>query len=330
MASDEGRGDGKWPAYQHYPGDFERDLAGNSLAAQGLWIRILGWMHQNEARRGFLELPNGEPMTERQISLRIGRGVKEVRPLLAELKSFGVFSVTLSGALYCRRMARETHISEVRRAAAKSRADKAARAADGTFAGDATGMGDGEFAPAKAPASGEQNTVLSSSSSSSSSVSTKPCSSGDERGSGTLELIPLKPKPTDEVRGWFESQFWPAYPRKVAKPQGLKAARRFGKTAADREAIMECLLRRLPALQGQFKADGDYRPYPASWLCQTHWLDGTEAERPASVPRISGGSNATVAAGPVYRKWAPPKATAEDAVADTAWLQDLDIQKRAQ
>jgi hypothetical protein len=161
--------DGKWPAYQHYPGDFERDMAGNSLAAQGLWIRMLGWMHENEAHRGFLELPSGEAMTEKQISLRIGRSLREVKPILAELKSFGVFSIAPSGALYCRRMARESHVSEVRRAAAKSRADKASRAADGTFAGDVAGIGDGEFAPAKVPATGEQNTVPSSSSSSSSS-----------------------------------------------------------------------------------------------------------------------------------------------------------------
>lgn len=155
--------DGKWPAYQHYPGDFERDLAANSLAAQGLWIRMLGWMHQNEAHRGFLELPNGQPMTDKQIALRVGRSVREVRPLIEELKNFGVFSVTPSGALYCRRMARETYISEVRRAAAKSRAYKAARAADGAFVEDVAGIVGGEFAPAKLPANGEQNTVLSSS-----------------------------------------------------------------------------------------------------------------------------------------------------------------------
>src|ERR1035441_4111747 len=89
--------DGKWPAYQHYPGDFERDMAGNSLAAQGLWIRMLGWMHEDEAHRGFLELPSGEAMTEKQISLRIGRSLREVKPILAELKSFGVFSVTPVG-----------------------------------------------------------------------------------------------------------------------------------------------------------------------------------------------------------------------------------------
>jgi hypothetical protein len=115
-------------------------------------------------------------------------------------------------------------------------------------------------------------------------------SSGDERGAGTLDLIPPKPKPADTVKVWYESEFWPAYPRKVAKPQGLKAARRFGKTAEDRTAIMECLLRKLPALQTQFKTDGDYRPYPASWLGQQPWNDPEEAERPASARKPAGGA----------------------------------------
>jgi hypothetical protein len=96
---------------------------------------MLGWMHYNEAHRGFLQLPNGDPMNEKQIALRVGRSVREVSPLLRELKNYSVFSITPLGVVYCRRMARETYISEVRRAAAKSRADRASRAVDGTFAG---------------------------------------------------------------------------------------------------------------------------------------------------------------------------------------------------
>ena len=106
-------------------------------------------------------------------------------------------------------------------------------------------------------------------------------SSGDERGAGGLELAPPKPERIDEVKVWFDSEFWPTYPRKVAKPQALKAARRHGKTATVRAAIMECLRLKLPALQEQFRADGDYRPYPASWIDQTPWIDPEEAEQPA-------------------------------------------------
>ena len=119
------------------------------------------------------------------------------------------------------------------------------------------------------------------SSSSSSNTTTKTlCSSGDERGGVEVELIPPKSERTDEVKVWFDSEFWPTYPRKVSKPQALRAARRHGKTAAVRVAIMECLRLKLPALQEQFRADGDYRPYPASWLNQTPWIDPVGAERP--------------------------------------------------
>lgn len=119
------------------------------------------------------------------------------------------------------------------------------------------------------------------------------CSSGDERGDGDLELVPPKPERADEVKVWFESEFWPAYPRKTAKPQALKAARRQGKTATDRTAIMECLRRRLTAIQEQFRADGDYRPYPATWINQRPWDDAVETDRPA-VPKMGGGGSSAI------------------------------------
>jgi hypothetical protein len=102
----------------------------------------------------------------------------------------------------------------------------------------------------------------------------------------------MQTKPTNEFQEWFEG-FWELYPRKVAKPKALAAARRHGKTAADRSAIMECLLRRLPALQAQRKADGDYRPYPASFLNQRPWDDPVEADQPA-VPKIGGGGSGAI------------------------------------
>jgi hypothetical protein len=137
-----------------------------------------------------------------------------------------------------------------------------------------------------------QNDASSSSSSSSNTTTKTLCSSGDERGGETIELTPPKPKPADQILKWFDG-FWELYPRKVAKPKALAAARRHGKTDANRTAIMECLKRRLPALQEQFKADGDYRPYPATWLNQTPWLDPVEAGRPAAALKPAGGGAVT-------------------------------------
>jgi hypothetical protein len=253
---------------------------------------MLGWMHQNEAHRGFLELPNGEPMTEKQISLRIGRSLKEVRPLLAELKSFGVFSVTPSGALYCRRMARETHISEVRRAAAKSRADKSARAVDGSFVRDVAGLGDGEFAPAKAPASGEENTVLSSSSSSSSSssvsVKATPCASnsdahltglpGDDLLFGTPErTIPVARRASQmsaEQEGWFAT-WWAEYWRHVAKKAAREAFRKQVRTGARYEQVMAATRAQKAEMLSR---EESVRPHGSTWLHGERWADETAVD----------------------------------------------------
>ncbi|MGB7762857.1 MAG: hypothetical protein WBL61_23690 [Bryobacteraceae bacterium] len=106
------------------------------------------------------------------------------------------------------------------------------------------------------------------------------CASDDARGAGALELIPPKAKAPDAIKVWFDSEFWPTYPRKRAKPQALKAARRHGKTATVREAIMQCLRQRLPALQEQFRPEGDFRPYPERWLNMTPWLEPEEAGAP--------------------------------------------------
>ena len=50
-----------------------------------------------------------------------------------------------------------------------------------------------------------------------------------------------------------------------------------------------------------------------SFIDQESWLED---------PEPAGGTQ-TVAAGPVYRRWEPPKATAEDTEASAAWLREL-------
>lgn len=108
-----------------------------------------------------------------------------------------------------------------------------------------------------------------------------PCSSADEREAGpSLKLAPPKPTNTDDFKVWFDSEFWPLYPRRVGKPQAFKTARRYAKTVTDRMAIMDCLTRRLPALREQFRADGDFRPYPSTWLGQEPWNDPEDVSRP--------------------------------------------------
>lgn len=137
------KSDRKAPGFWFYTADYERDVQILSLAGQGLWSRMLCWMNDNEAHRGFAELPSGEPMSGRDIAVKVGKSIREVNKVLNELEHVGVFSIDDRGCYFCRRMAREKSISESRRAAAKSRWDKAKGAAVGDFASD--------FAYAKVP-----------------------------------------------------------------------------------------------------------------------------------------------------------------------------------
>jgi hypothetical protein len=114
----------KSPWFRFHPEDFERDVQILPLAAQGLWIRMLGWMAMNERRCGFLELPTGDPMTPTDIAARVGRPLLEISKCLKEMERVGIFSRDERGCIYCRRMVRESRISEVRRRAAEARLRK--------------------------------------------------------------------------------------------------------------------------------------------------------------------------------------------------------------
>ena len=127
--------DRKSPGFWFFPADYERDVQILSLAAQGLWMRMLCWMSDNEAHRGFLELPNGTPMTVEDIAARAGKDIRSVRTALAQMERIGIFDRDERACVLSRRMARDTHISAVRSVAASKRASIVERAKDGKFAG---------------------------------------------------------------------------------------------------------------------------------------------------------------------------------------------------
>lgn len=113
----------KAPAFQFYPGDWQRDLAlrSCSLAARGLWIELMCLMHDGQPR-GVLRVEFG-PLEPQQIAKLVAADLGEVEPLLAELEAAGVFSCDSDGAIYSRRMVSD---EEVRRA----RADGGQRGAE--------------------------------------------------------------------------------------------------------------------------------------------------------------------------------------------------------
>ncbi len=96
----------KLPAIQFYPGDWLRDhVAGCSLAAQGLWLRMLILMHDCE-RYGYLAM-NGAPIPSDSIARRCGCTPDQYATLLAELTAHGVPGVSQDGTIYSRRMVRD-------------------------------------------------------------------------------------------------------------------------------------------------------------------------------------------------------------------------------
>lgn len=107
---------GKAPAFQFYPADYERDVACLSLAAQGLWVRMLCKMHW---RNGYLEHPTGAAFTPDDLARSTGHQLKLITALLAEMERCGIFSRDEAGVIFCRRMVRDRRISSVRSAAGK-------------------------------------------------------------------------------------------------------------------------------------------------------------------------------------------------------------------
>lgn len=113
------------PSFQFYPGDWLRDpVAGCSLAAQGLWLRLMMIMHDAEpygclaatlkgGDKGTLNPtlnPTLKAWDNPTLARRAGAAsVLEYETLLAELLSAGVPGVTNDGIIYSRRMVRDEH-----------------------------------------------------------------------------------------------------------------------------------------------------------------------------------------------------------------------------
>src|SRR5262249_25351049 len=94
-----------WQDWANDPG-----LRACSLAAQGLWMRLLCIMHEAEPR-GHL-LINGAAPTAKELAAVTGASLEELGVLLGELRAARVYSHDISGIVYSRRMVRDTAATE--------------------------------------------------------------------------------------------------------------------------------------------------------------------------------------------------------------------------
>lgn len=104
----------KRPAFQFYPGDWQRDagLRLCSVGARGLWIEMMCVMHQAEPY-GCLVL-NGKPFEPAQLARMVGASDREVKRWMHELNAAGVYSVDDDGRIFSRRMVRDEQQRERR------------------------------------------------------------------------------------------------------------------------------------------------------------------------------------------------------------------------
>lgn len=88
------------------------DVRSCSLAAQGLWVNMLGIMSRAD-RKGFLSI-NGKQMDSRELAKFVGEFKDKVEELLVELEYYKVFSRAEDGTIYNRRMVNESELSRKR------------------------------------------------------------------------------------------------------------------------------------------------------------------------------------------------------------------------
>lgn len=72
----------------------------------------------------------------------------------------------------------------------------------------------------------------------------------------------------------YFADFWAEYPRKVAKAEAAKAFRKLAMTDELMEKVMDSLSRAMESEQWK-KDGGQYIPYPATWINQRRWEDGS-------------------------------------------------------
>lgn len=102
------------PWSKWYWQDWEADtgLRASSLAAQGLWMRMLSIMARSP-KKGFL-LDGGKQMESKTLAKLTGESEAVIDALLDELRDHAVFSQDEDGTIFNRRMVRESEISEIR------------------------------------------------------------------------------------------------------------------------------------------------------------------------------------------------------------------------
>ena len=251
------------PWMKFYPVDWRADprLRLCSLAARGLWIDLMTYMHEGEPY-GHLTIDGVPPPTD-GIAALVGRPVNEVRKALAELEARRVFDRAESGAIVSRRMVRDKERSDEGR---EQVAKRWGHGPPGRDPNRSTDRGDGREPITQRLESRVQN----------------PEKTENARASGA------------RYSAEFEEKFWKPYPR-TPNMSKLEAWKAWQKSAADdRPAIMAAV----PRYAAWLRSKPDHPAVHACRFITQRRFDGFgEPEQPADMTGTHMGGKVFVAAG---------------------------------
>jgi len=227
--------------------DWESDeaLRQCSLAAQGLWMRMLCICAKGDPY-GYVSIA-GVALDAAGLSTAVGRPEAEVAPLLAELDRWGVFSRDRKGRLYSRRMLRDEQRAKIGRKHALRQWSQTT---------DNEGQ---KPLPIGAPI-GRPSTHK---------PDAREGSLGKRQNPNKKHLSPSGRAPPGAVIDFEFAEFWRVFPRRDDRGHAIKAYRTARKKA-NQETIVEAAKRYGATRRGQ---DPQFTALAATWLNGERWAD---------------------------------------------------------
>jgi hypothetical protein len=224
----------KRPAFQFYPGDWQRDAAlrSCSIGARGLWIEMICIMHQAEPY-GRLVV-NGRAIDPATLGRMVGAKAGEIVRWQAELEQAGVYDRE-GDMIVSRRMVRDETVRRL-------------RAEGGKLGGNPALMDNHKDTDKVGDKVNHQPNLTPTPSSSSSSSRSKSLSADADPAF---------------------ARFWLAYPRKTQKQKALQS---FAKLKPD-ELLLATILDALDGHKRSEQWQRGVIPHPATWLNQRRWDD---------------------------------------------------------
>ncbi len=225
-----------YPWSKFFWSDWESDqgLRLCSLAAQGLWMRMLCVCANNDPK-GYLAI-NGKPLDVTAIARLAGVTGTEAATLMDELDRNGVFSRNRTGCIYSRRMVRDEKLSQEGRKH-KNRGIEQAHEKKGENPEPSRGP-TREPSPHMPEARSQKKKVGANA----------PSSPGGDA---------------------FD-EFWAVYPKKVGKPSAKKNFDRAVKAGADPGEIIAGANRYAVSVAGK---ESGFIKHPQGWLTDGRWSD---------------------------------------------------------